>query len=195
MGDEGRFDKQAVEKKIEYVNTETGEVKEKTLIYYRDRKIDERRNRFLYEEKKVPARLFQDRFYREFKDKLTEIELGRLLRLFAYVKEGNMLLKRGTEGMIPLDREDISKILSLKERTTREYLNKLIKEKLILKVEYCEEKIFIVNPTYFMYGKWLNECVAYAFKREIKDTMINDREKALFNKYILNIKNKPKKVR
>lgn len=106
-----------------------------------------------------------------------------------------MLLKRGTEGMIPLDREDISKILSLKERTTREYLNKLIKEKLILKVEYCEEKIYIVNPIYFMYGKWLNECVAYAFKREIKDTIINDREKALFNKYILNIKNKSKKVR
>lgn len=97
--------------------------------------------------------------------------------------------------MIPLNRKDISKILSLKDRATREYLNKLIEKRVLLKAEYCDEEVYIVNPTYFMYGKWLNECVAYAFKREIKDTIVNDREKALFNRYIVNIKNKPKKVR
>ena len=139
--------------------------------------------------------MFSKRLKKDFIDTFTEAELGRLFKLTLYIGENNILLKRGAEGMIPLNRKDISKILSLKDRATREYLNKLIEKRVLLKAEYCDEEVYIVNPTYFMYGKWLNECVAYAFKREIKDTIVNDREKALFNRYIVNIKNKPKKVR
>ena len=106
-----------------------------------------------------------------------------------------MLKKREKSGMKPLDQEKICKILSLKERATREYLKKMNEYKIIRKIKYCGEISYVINPIYFLYGKWLSECAAYTFKDEISRTIINNEEKELFNQYIRNIRNKPEIIR
>lgn len=175
-----------------YLNTDTGQFK--TVHHYVDRKIDDH-NRFLYNEKNIPIKMFPRSIKQELIDELTDVEFGRLTKLIIYVSEDNIFKKRNSDGMTSLTKEDIGNILKLKDRATREYLSKMCEKNIFRKIRYCGEVSYIVNPIYFLRGKWMSECTSYTFKEDIERTIVNNGEKETFKRYVERIKNKPEIIR
>lgn len=171
-----------------YLDNESGQFK--IIHHYTDQKID-KHNRFLYNERNIPIKMFSRSIRSELINELTDVELGRLMKLIIYIGEDNILKKRNSDGMISLTKEDIGSILDLKDRATREYLNKLCEKNIIRKIKYCGEESYVVNPIYFLRGKWMSECTSYSFKEDVERTIANSNEKELFKRYVRKIKNRP----
>ena len=136
-----------------------------------------------------------ERFLKEVGSNMSIEEKGRIFILLAFLGEDNILQKRSGKGYVPLTREDISNLLELKERTTREFLNKLIELNIIKYIKYCEQKAYIVNPTYFMYGRRLTECMSCVYKEDIESTLKGYEEQEDFKRHFKVIKNKPEILR
>lgn len=176
---------------------DTGEITESEKKWEKNNgsyKID-RNNRFFYKEKTMTPRMWMDRFLKNVGQKLSMEEKGRILTLLDNLGEDNVLQKRGGVGYIPLTRNDIAKILGLKERATREFLNKLIELNIIRYIKYCDRKAYIVNPIYFMYGRRLTECMSCVYKEDIESTLKGYEEQEDFRKHFVAIRNKPEIIR
>lgn len=139
--------------------------------------------------------MWMERFSKEAGSNMSIEEKGRIFVLLAFLGEDNMLQKRSGVGYVPLTREDIGKILGLKERSTREFLNKLADLNIIKYVKYCEQKAYIVNPIYFMYGRRLTECMSYVYKEDIESTLKGYEEQEDFKRHFKVIRNKPEILR
>lgn len=139
--------------------------------------------------------MWMERFLKEAGSDMNMEEKGRLFVLLAYLGEDNMLQKRIGVGYVPLTREDIEKILNLKERSTREFLNKLTELNIIKYVKYCDQNAYIVNPKYFMYGRRLTECMSFVYKEDIESTLKGYEEEEDFRKHFIAIRNKPEIIR
>lgn len=139
--------------------------------------------------------MWMERFLKEAGSDMNMEEKGRLFVLLAYLGEDNMLQKRIGVGYVPLTREDIEKILNLKERSTREFLNKLTELNIIKYVKYCDQNAYIVNPKYFMYGRRLTECMSFVYREDIESTLKGYEEEEDFRKHFVAIRNKPEIIR
>lgn len=139
--------------------------------------------------------MWMERFLKEVGTNMNMEEKGRIFVLLAFLGEDNMLQKRSRVGYVPLTRDDIGKILSLKERSTREFLNKLEDLNIIKYVKYCDQNAYIVNPKYFMYGRRLTECMSCVYKEDIESTLKGYEEEEDFRKHFEAIKNKPEIIK
>ena len=123
----GKRSRVGIEQITRITNYDTGERTESKRSWEKNNgtyKIDSK-NRFLYKEKTLVPRMWMERFLKEAGTNMNMEEKGRIFVLLAFLGEDNVLQKRSGVGYVPLTREDISKILGLKERSTREFLNNI----------------------------------------------------------------------
>ena len=87
-------------------------------------------------------------------------------------KDTNMIATRIKKKVHPADIIDISNILDLRERTAREFIDRMMQKGLIAKaVVNCEERIethYFLNPLFFMSNKYLSPFLYMLFRNQLE---------------------------
>ena len=105
-------------------------------------------------------------------DNLTNAEAGMMYRLAKHThKSSNLISYKSSNTVKPANIVQLSKYLSLSDRRTRIFINKMIRERIIGKVNI---KIgndlvtqYYINPVYFLNGKWLSSNLYFLFQKDL----------------------------
>jgi hypothetical protein len=164
-------------KHSQLIDTSTGEIhSDKTQIvnYFNE-------EGYLLFVKRNYSRVFSDI---RIPDEFTDSELGKIYRLQAYIQQGtNMIIKRMKRGYKPMDANDMYQSMNLSDRQGKEFIKKLMDNKIIAKVtvEYGGkgDVSYYFNPLYFHNSKRLSVGLYNLFTTDI-DPYINDWVKKAF---------------
>lgn len=114
----------------------------------------------VFNEIRIPSEIFIDS------------ELGKIYRLQAYIQnKTNLMIKRTNKGYRPMTLEELVTITGLNERSGKEFIKKLIDNKIMARVTIeTGDRItvhYVFNPIYFHNGNRLSVSLYNTFKEEI----------------------------
>jgi len=167
-------------KQTNYIDDKTGEIY-KSNDKYVDMQFDEEKG-YLFWNRKKHNKTFHDV---KFPKEINWNEKGRLLELSQHVwSNTNLLAYRGNGGIKPYDEKQISKVIGLKERQTKAFIKKMIKNRIIAKTKIETgnriEIHYYMNPIYFFSGNRIPLNLYLIFRNEL-DAILPEWVKEKYN--------------
>lgn len=115
---------------------------------------------------KLGARIFADV---DFPVDMTDAEIGKMTRLSKLmIGKTNMLGYRKGRAILAYSPQEIAELVSLKERQGRDFVNKMLRLRVVSKVDVNGTIQYYINPAYFMAsGQRLSLDLFLLFKDDI----------------------------
>lgn len=158
-------------KQTKYIDDKTGEIF-KTDNKFVNAQFDEGKG-YLFWSRKNHNKIYHDI---DFPEQISDNELGKLFKLSQYIYSNtNLLAYRGNGGVKPYDIVDISKVINLNEKRTKLFMQKMVKYKIIAKVniEFGEKSDihYYLNPVYFFSGSRIPLNLYLIFRNELDNIL------------------------
>ena len=154
-----RNDKDEV--RTQYINRQTGEVKEKSV--WVDRIFDYDKGYILWSNKNF-VKTFQDK---RLPPEFTWTERGRIHELKHYIIEENQFLGYRNKGFKPIDAKKMAEIFNAGERQTKELIKKMKDYKILKEVSIDGVVWYAFNPIYGLKGKRITYTIFIIFQQEL----------------------------
>ncbi len=154
-----RNDKDEV--RTQYINRQTGEVKEKSV--WVDRIFDYDKGYILWSNKNF-VKTFQDK---RLPPEFTWTERGRIHELKHYIIEENQFLGYRNKGFKPIDIKKMAEIFNAGERQTKELIKKMKDYKILKEVSIDGVVWYAFNPIYGLKGKRITYTIFIIFQQEL----------------------------
>lgn len=112
----------------------------------------------------------------EYPAALTKPDIGNLVLLAQHLQlDTNALMYRSNKGKKPMDLERIGAVLGTRERQTHRFIQKMISlgimKKVAVKNEAAKQIQYVMNPGYFLNGKFISHSLYWTFHKELEKVL------------------------
>lgn len=155
-----------LEKRINYINTATGEAYEKSIFV--DMQFDEEEG-YLFWNQKASIKTFLDR---KLPDEFSWAEKGRIDELRHYMmKDSQLLVYRSGSCIKPIGISELCNILNMSTRQSRALVKKMKDNGIIKEVKTDGNVYYAFNPIYGLKSKRVTLIMFLWFQDEFKKVM------------------------